>query len=177
MSQTDYLRKAEESKNKLLKEAQTPSERNPFRKGRNYHLWDNTKYDVDTFYDELAWEIITLERGLFRWRIYFYTKSDWNCPSCQQSQDVVFNIQSTGVVMKCLYCNLTTLAPPCDVSDNGSEGELAELLQNKEVSIQEALAIMQRTGQDTRPFEQYLPRDRPDRKRHIHNKEEEKGGA
>lgn len=146
-----------------------------FKKGVNWHEWDNIRYDVDTFYDELAWEEVAFINNRLMHRIWFFTPSDFRCPSCEQTQDVKFNIQSTGVCMKCFYCNLTTLAVPYNVGDSGEEGEIAELVSAKEVTVKEALEITARIGQNDEFLQPFVQRTRPDRKRHIHISTE-KGG-
>jgi hypothetical protein len=151
------------------------------KKGKNWMEYKGIRYDVDTFYAELAWEECLIINGHFMHRTWFFTKSDFPCGSCGSHADVCFNIQSTGVVMKCTYCNLSTLAPPFDITDNGQEqGQIAELVLSEEVTVPQAVEIMNRTGQDQEWIQKYIQRPRP-RNRHVHNadeeKELEKGGA
>lgn len=108
-------------------------------KGKNWHEFNGVRYDVDTFYDELAWEEITFDKDHHpHHRVWGYTQDAFPCPSCNMSQDVHFNIQRTGVVMKCDYCKLTMLAPPFDVENNK---DVAELLLDETVTLQKAFEV------------------------------------
>lgn len=143
-------------------------------KGKNWMEFKGVKYDVDTWYDELAWEECLFIQNRLMHRIWFFNKSDYDCPSCSSHVDVHFQIQSTGVVLKCEYCKVSTLAVPFDITDNGEQqGEIAELVLSEEISIPKCQEIMLRTGQDSEWILKYIQRPRP-RARHVHNSEEEK---
>lgn len=114
-------------------------------KGKNWHEYKGIKYDVDTFYDELAWEEIKINRDGSNavHKVWGYTQDAFPCPSCNMTQDVHFNIQRTGVVMKCDYCKISILAPPFDV-DKGEK--IAELLLTETVNLEDAFKIAERIG-------------------------------
>jgi len=114
-------------------------------KGKNFHEYNGIKYDVDTFYDKLCWEEIFFDRDKHpHHRIWGYSQDMFPCPSCNQSSDVQFNIQTTGVMMKCKYCQITMPAPPFDV-ENGSD--IAELLLDETISVEKAFEIAAKIGQ------------------------------
>lgn len=140
-------------------------------KGKHSHTFKDKVYDVDTFYKEVYWEEIVFINNRLMHRIWRYNRSDFPCPSCQKSQDVEFNIQSTGVTMKCQYCQLTTLAVPYRVGDSGEEGEIAEIVSSEEVTVPQALKITERTGQDSEFLAPLIPRPR-ERLRHVHLEDE-----
>lgn len=114
------------------------------KKGKNWHEWDGVKYDVDTFYNELAWEEIIFDKDRHpHHRVWGYTQTSYPCGSCKQTADIQFNIQRGGVTVKCRYCKISTLAPPYDVEN---EIDVAELLDDKIVSSDEAYKISTRIG-------------------------------
>ena len=134
----------------------------PVIKGVHYHLFEGKRYDVDTFYEDLYWEEIKSVQGKPRHRVWRYGNDYDVCPFCAKNNDIVFNIQRMGVYMKCTWCNVTIPAPPQDIKDLGPEREedfKAELVVDKDISVEEADEVIKRTGQVS-PFPVIRKRER-----------------
>jgi hypothetical protein len=140
------------------------------RKGRNYHMFDGKRYDVDTFYGaceseqiadlsnekELCYEEIHYPvKGKILYRVWKYDKSyGAPCPACGKNTDIQFIIESQGVYMKCQWCKITTIAPPMNIESLGAEPEntLAEkVVEDPDVDLSFAEEVLKRTGQPS-PF-------------------------
>lgn len=133
----------------------------PVIKGINYHQFGGKKFDVDTFYDELYWEQIFSVKGKPRYRVWRYGKDYGICPVCDKAEDIQFNIQRTGVFMKCQWCNITIPAPPFDVVDLGAEPEATKAAKiiDEDVEMGFAQEVIRRTGAPS-PFPQIRPHNR-----------------
>ena len=133
----------------------------PILKGVNWHEFGGKKFDVDTFYDELYWEQIFPVRGKPRYRVWRYGKDYGICPVYDKAEDLQFNIQRTGVFMKCQWCNVTIPAPPFNIDDLGAEPEetKAAKIIDEDIEMEFAQKVLQRTGAPS-PFPQIRPHNR-----------------
>jgi hypothetical protein len=121
------------------------AEETKLKAGVPYHKAEGKLYLTDKFYDELVWEqIIVGADHQPIYRVWKYFKDAVPCFSCQKSIDMVFNIQNAGVFGRCLWCNVTFPIVPMD----GETGDkIADLLSESVVSLEQAYAILKRTGQ------------------------------
>jgi hypothetical protein len=113
--------------------------------GAKYHRGEGKIFLNDTFYDELIWEQIIVgqdKRPIYR--VWKYYKDTIPCISCAKTSDMVYNIQSVGVYGRCLWCNVTVPVMPMDMETGDN---LAELLSESVVSLEEAYSVLNRTGQ------------------------------
>lgn len=122
------------------------------KKGRNFHEWNGIKYDVDTFYPELAWETVAFNNRTKQvmHKVWGYAKGSFPCPMCKRVDDVVFIIEATGVVAKCTLCKVGILVPPMDPEHpQDADKNYGELLVSEPVSLEEGYKIAKRIGAES----------------------------
>lgn len=150
----------------LLSNQKVTSRQANFKKGC-FHQFKDKKYDIDTFYKVLYWEVVVIEHGHLRHKTFRYDPTDFPCFKCEKSQDIQFSIQAEGVCFRCMYCHITSLAPCFDAETNQN---FAELVQDEEVSLEEGQKIITRIGQNSDFLAPLIGRPRPETRR-IHTEE------
>ena len=86
-------------------------------------------------------EVVASRDGRPIHRVWQYKRDAFPCPSCGHTTAIVFNIQKQGVYYRCKYCNITQPAPVVRLEDNV---ELANLLSEDFISVDDAVAVSQR---------------------------------
>lgn len=124
-----------------------------------YPEFKDMKFPIDNFFNELVYEDIVM-RGDFGkarpvHRIWKYSQEDFPCPMCKKTRDVQFNIQQSGVYLRCWWCNVT-FGPELPV-DPDTQDDRAVLLFEAFVTPSEANRIVARIGTH-RPYG--LPKSR-----------------
>jgi hypothetical protein len=113
----------------------------------HYHKGEGKLFKVDTFYEELIFETVSL--SLDRkpiYRVWKYYQDTVPCISCQKTSDMCYNIQAvSGVYARCRWCNVTFPVPPADLETNLPNG--TELISDTTIGLEDAYAIMNRIGQ------------------------------
>lgn len=131
------------------------------KKGVHYHEFEGKKYDVDTFYDELCWEEVIIDReGHPLHRVWKYYQDTVACFSCQKTADMQYCIQRMGVYGKCQWCKITFPVVPFDPE---SKENIAELVKSEAVSPSKAIEICARIGQK---IPDQIALQRPRQRRH-----------
>lgn len=95
----------------------------------------------DTHVDALVWETVVVKNGTPFRQVWFFEKVYFPCGRCQLPDQIKFMSLPTGVYKSCKYCGFAE-----GVSTINSEtGEhRAELLEEKQITIEEAWALLQR---------------------------------
>ena len=138
------------------------------KKGVHFHEFEGKKFDVDTFYDgEIYYGKIVRQDKELHYKVWHFDCEDFECPVCNKPLDIKFNIQRTGVMARCFYCNVTRQAVEYNTE---SHEDIAEIVQDKIVSIAEAKAICKRIGQN--PIHLGLEEPRPRRRPKPQTKDE-----
>jgi hypothetical protein len=133
-----------------------------------YPALKDVKTYLDSFYDEIVYEDIVMRGGLGSarpvHRIWNFKQEDFVCPMCNKSVEVQFNIQPSGVYLRCWWCNVT-FGPEMPVDPDKNE-DRAILLNEEYVTPNEANKIVARIGTH-RPYGLPVTRPRTRRRRKI----------
>lgn len=121
-----------------------------FLRGYNKHGFGDETYEVDTPYTSLIWEEVIPFRGTeLKHRTWRYERDTASCLSCENSSNMMYLIENTGVVGRCLACGCTFPVGPIELTatGHGVEKTLAILLNEKIVTSAQASIICERLGQ------------------------------
>jgi len=138
------------------------------RQAEKYPELAEVKSYLDEFYTEIVLEDIVMRGGLGTarpvHRIWNYKQEDFPCPMCKKTPEVHFNIQKSGVYIRCYWCNVT-FGPELPV-DPDTNADRAVLLYEDFVTPAEANKIVSRIG-TYRPYGLPQTRSRTRSKRKI----------
>lgn len=114
----------------------------------------NVKFYQDKFYEETIFEEIVMRGDVGRTvpihRVWLVNRDlgTFPCSMCNKTDSILFNIQETGVMRRCKFCNVTGGPEPMKDTDGSDRGDL---LVERQVSVTEANKIVARTG-NWRPY-------------------------
>lgn len=106
----------------------------------------NKKFVTDTFHGEdILFEYVLPKGGRNVYRIWIFTREKYACETCHKSEHVYFNVQPTGVYVRCRWCEIT-IGPQQQINQITNRS-VATLIHESFVSLEEAKRIIARTGQ------------------------------
>lgn len=114
------------------------------------HGFGDEFYLADTPYESLIWEEVIPYKGTqLRHRTWRYDKDTTTCMSCENSSNMFYLIESSGVIGRCAACGCTFPVNPVELDPTGNSiiRTLAQLLDDKIVTTVQAAAICERIGQ------------------------------
>lgn len=109
----------------------------------------NVKFYQDKFYEQVIFEEIVMRGAIGRavpiHRVWLINRDlgSFPCIMCGKTDSILFNMQETGVFIRCKFCNVT--AGPEPMKDTNGE-DRGDLLVERQVSVAEANRIVARTG-------------------------------
>lgn len=95
--------------------------------------------------EDILYEYILPKGGRNVYRIWVFTREKYACETCHKSEHVYFNIQPTGVYVRCRWCEITV--GPQQQINQITNRSVAMLIHESFVTLEEAKRIIARTGQ------------------------------
>jgi len=108
------------------------------------------KFYVDRPYEEVIAEDIVMRQAGIIHRTWLWAKGRHRCPTCGKADNLVFNIQPTGVYLRCEACNVT-IGPESPFEED-RDTERADLIAERRVNLTEGRRILARTGVVRLPY-------------------------